>query len=113
MVIASRTPEGDPNRCPVCGNALKLEPSIDTRDGPCPHCGHLLWFTKEASNLRPSHAQTGELVQMVLRIGTMRFGPPPPPIEAAIREIPDPERLASVIEKATTAVNWDELLASG
>jgi hypothetical protein len=44
MTISSRTPEGTPNRCVVCGHDCRLEPSIDTRDGPCPSCGHLLWF---------------------------------------------------------------------
>ena len=47
MVISSRTPEGRPNRCPVCGSAVKIEPSDPAGDAPCPHCGHLLWFTWE------------------------------------------------------------------
>jgi anti-anti-sigma factor len=45
MVISSRTPEGQPNRCPVCGDFLKMEPSNPAGDAPCPRCGHLLWFT--------------------------------------------------------------------
>jgi anti-anti-sigma factor len=45
MTISSRTPEGTPNRCPVCGSDLKIEPSIPPGDAPCPSCGHLLWFT--------------------------------------------------------------------
>ena len=45
MVISSRTPEGRPNQCPVCGSANKIEPSDPTGDAPCPNCGHLLWFT--------------------------------------------------------------------
>src|SRR5438552_232687 len=45
MNISSRTPEGQPNRCPLCGQDLRIEPSLATRDAPCPHCGHLLWFT--------------------------------------------------------------------
>jgi hypothetical protein len=48
MVISSRTPEGDDNRCSVCGNALKLEPSRPPGDAPCPHCGVLLWFPSAA-----------------------------------------------------------------
>jgi anti-anti-sigma factor len=47
MVISSRTPEGQPNRCPVCGDFLKVEPSDPPGDAPCPRCGHLLWFTWE------------------------------------------------------------------
>jgi HptB-dependent secretion and biofilm anti anti-sigma factor len=47
MVISSRTPEGRPNHCPVCGFDLKIEPSDPAGDAPCPRCGHLLWFTWE------------------------------------------------------------------
>ena len=47
MDISSRTPEGVPNRCGVCGKHLKIEPSWPAGDAPCPHCGHLLWFTQE------------------------------------------------------------------
>ena len=46
MVISSRTPEGTPNRCPVCNNDLKIEPSSPPGDAPCPYCGHLLWFSQ-------------------------------------------------------------------
>lgn len=42
--ISSRTPEGVPNRCPLCGTDLRLEPSNPPGDAPCPNCGHLLWF---------------------------------------------------------------------
>ena len=42
--ISSRTPEGEPNRCPVCHADIKVEPSLPFGDAPCPVCGHLLWF---------------------------------------------------------------------
>ncbi|MGA2031540.1 MAG: hypothetical protein ABSG68_04735 [Thermoguttaceae bacterium] len=44
MEPSSRTPEGWPNRCPVCGKDVCIEPSTPPGDAPCPHCGHLLWF---------------------------------------------------------------------
>ena len=44
MEPSTRTPEGEPNRCPVCGKPLRIEPSRPPGDAPCPHCGHLLWF---------------------------------------------------------------------
>ncbi len=47
MVISSRTPEGHPNHCPMCGSDLRIEPSDPPGDAPCPHCGHLLWFDLE------------------------------------------------------------------
>jgi hypothetical protein len=43
-VNPSRTPEGEPNRCPICGAQLQLEPSTPPGDAPCPQCGTLLWF---------------------------------------------------------------------
>ena len=43
MTVSSRTSEGLPNRCPVCGKPVVMEPSLQG-DGPCPHCGHLLWW---------------------------------------------------------------------
>jgi mannitol/fructose-specific phosphotransferase system IIA component (Ntr-type) len=45
MHPSSRTPEGEDNRCPVCGHDVCIEPSSPPGDAPCPHCGHLLWFT--------------------------------------------------------------------
>jgi hypothetical protein len=44
MNIASRTPEGEPNRCPICGRAVRLEHSRIFGDACCPHCGTLLWY---------------------------------------------------------------------
>src|SRR5262245_11621993 len=43
--VSSRTPEGLPNKCPLCGNELRIEPSNPPGDAPCPSCGHLLWFS--------------------------------------------------------------------
>ena len=51
MVISSRTPEGVPNRCPICGNSVRTEPSNPFSDAPCNHCGHLLWFASLRSEL--------------------------------------------------------------
>ena len=44
MTISSRTPEGSPNHCPICGNQVCIEPSLPVGDAPCPACGSLLWF---------------------------------------------------------------------
>ena len=45
-MISARTPGGVPNRCPLCGAPICVEPSEPPGDAPCPHCGALLWFTK-------------------------------------------------------------------
>ena len=49
----TRTPEGTPNRCPLCGNAVWVEPSRATGDAPCPHCGTLLWFADVPEGIEP------------------------------------------------------------
>jgi acyl carrier protein len=41
-MIASRTPEGFPSRCHVCGAVTQIEFSDPGDDAPCPSCGHLL-----------------------------------------------------------------------
>jgi acyl carrier protein len=52
MVISSRTPEGSPNRYPVCGTRVWVEPSLFFGDAPCPACGQLLWFLTVRSEQR-------------------------------------------------------------
>lgn len=49
--IASRTPEGQPNVCPVCGKYVQIEPSSAAGDAPCPYCGSLLWFVATGAGL--------------------------------------------------------------
>jgi signal recognition particle GTPase len=52
MKPSSRTPEGEPNHCPVCGKAVRIDPSRPPGDAPCPYCGYLLWFgTQEPAEL--------------------------------------------------------------
>ncbi len=51
MNISSRTPEGFPNHCPVCGAEVCLEPSEPFGDAPCAACGHLLWFVETEAGL--------------------------------------------------------------
>ena len=47
MTVSSRTPEGSPHRCPICGKDVRVEPSDPAGDAPCPNCGHLLrWFRR-------------------------------------------------------------------
>ena len=49
--ISSRTPEGEPNRCPLCGADFDLEPSQPSGDAPCPGCGQLLWWFQRRFHL--------------------------------------------------------------
>ena len=52
MTISSRTPEGLPNRCPICRADVIIEPSAIFGDATCPNCGSLLWFLKIESSTR-------------------------------------------------------------
>jgi DNA-directed RNA polymerase subunit RPC12/RpoP len=70
MIISSRTPEGMPNRCELCGHDVRIEPSIWSLDAPCPYCGHLLWFAKRPRKKRVRHTlafSAGLVVGNVLR----------------------------------------------
>ncbi|QDV52749.1 phosphopantetheine-binding protein [Gimesia fumaroli] len=50
MTVSSRTPEGFPSNCPVCGASVRIEFSDPANDAPCPQCGCLLWFSTELVN---------------------------------------------------------------
>ena len=51
MQPASRTPEGEPNRCSICGVEIVISPSRPPGDAPCPQCGTLLWFDRRTRSL--------------------------------------------------------------
>lgn len=103
MTVSSRTPEGDPNQCPICGYRIRLEPSIDTRDAPCPSCGHLLWFTMDATD----DPKVVNMRLLVLRIGVKRFGPPDRTVRSRLYRVPFAD-LDRVADRALQAKNWDE-----
>jgi len=73
MRISSRTPEGIPNRCPVCGSQVRIEPSGPFGDAPCPDCGTLLWFVAVGSETR-FFESTDKLDRMLDRMIAERFG---------------------------------------
>jgi acyl carrier protein len=63
MTVSSRTPEGTPNRCPVCGKNVWVEPALLFGDAPCSHCGSLLWFLRLASETRFYEEEEAESVR--------------------------------------------------
>lgn len=69
MVISSRTPEGQPNWCPICRKAVVMEPSQPFGDVPCPHCGCLLLFEPLDDGYRVSvaAAKSEGAIQVVAR----------------------------------------------
>jgi len=53
-MASTRTPEGQPNRCPVCGAAFLLEHSRPAGDACCPVCGSLVWLPVVVPRVRPA-----------------------------------------------------------
>ncbi len=47
MSISSRTPEGTPGRCPLCGAELAVEFAAPAGDAVCPQCGCLVWEAEQ------------------------------------------------------------------
>ena len=47
VTVSSRTPEGMPSECPLCGAKTNIEFSDPAQDAPCPNCGHLLWASSQ------------------------------------------------------------------
>jgi hypothetical protein len=77
MTISSRTPEGEPNRCPVCGKTTLIEPSEPVLDAPCPSCGTLLWFVKtSAGRVTWSNEQMLEVRDQLIEEFTGLSDPP-------------------------------------
>jgi hypothetical protein len=111
MTISSRTPEGDSNRCPICRHSVRLEPSIDTRDAPCPSCGHLLWFHDNVLAPEPGIADKWSAKEAVLTLGVRLFGPAPHSIRAALDRLA-PSKFEKVeLTTLARAENWPQLLA--
>ena len=75
MIISSRTPEGDRNRCPLCAHEIVIEPSAFFGDAPCPHCGHLLWFVKLGAETRVfARSETPTIHERVVQIIAEQMG---------------------------------------
>lgn len=77
MNIASRTPEGVSNQCPVCQSNVRIEPSLPFGDAPCPNCGTLLWFVHVESELRLFDPMESKVVQRITEeLGVSRHAVP-------------------------------------
>lgn len=72
MTISSRTPEGLPGNCPLCGASTNIEYSRPGEDAPCPNCGCLLWLS-------------GQLLHTVIKVYEDALGTTPGRITANTR----------------------------
>lgn len=130
-MAASRTPEGDPNRCPVCGHRCQVEPSCLSPDAPCPSCGHLLWFPADARKpargaapgarpkrpqnpptAREPQVQARRLVRRLVRRAEARLGRPGATVAAVLDALGDPYPVERLLSLLHAAGSWPELLAA-
>ena len=133
MIISSRTPEGEPNRCPICRHKCRVEPSCLTPDAPCPSCGHLLWFPLEKtarskrqreSSLqaerpkrpqgrpaaREPEVQAARLIDRLIRRGEKRLGPICPEFSAPLTTLKEPRPVERLLSLLHSANSWADLL---
>ena len=61
MDISSRTTEGLPSECPLCGKKVWTIPSQPPGDATCPHCGNLLWVDEGDAGVGDPIRQLAEL----------------------------------------------------
>ena len=77
MTISSRTPEGFPSQCPLCGAECNLEFSDPGEDATCPNCGCLVSYSAQllehfrrlfsnALGVAPEHISTETNLQRML-----------------------------------------------
>ena len=59
MHTPTRTPEGSPGYCRVCGHRFRLEASWPGGDAPCPACGSLVWVGPEVRPVVPRAGPPG------------------------------------------------------
>jgi acyl carrier protein len=92
LTVSSRTPEGLPARCPICGNSFLLEPSFPAGDVPCPSCGHLLWWFHERFVQFAGPITPGSRLREDLKVDSLEIVELVMELEAELRiKIPDNE----------------------
>jgi predicted RNA-binding Zn-ribbon protein involved in translation (DUF1610 family) len=67
MNTATRTTEGTPSSCPICGKRMIVSPSIPLGDATCPHCGALIYPRLQGDNFERDHekrlAELGVIIE--------------------------------------------------
>jgi hypothetical protein len=107
VTISSRTPEGDPNRCVICGYDCRLEPSWPARDAPCPRCGHLLWFPAGSGPVAV------DLDAVVLELIEARFGPLSTELRSSVVARVQRADRKQVLKRAAVARRLEDLFVDG
>jgi hypothetical protein len=117
-MISSRTPEGDRQRCPLCGQLTRIEPStFPTRDATCPRCGQWLLFAAPGASSSAKKSSRATYEGFFINEGQKRLGPLPVALQsrlfAAVRRLagqnrlPGRDLLRRVLENAR---HWDDVV---
>jgi hypothetical protein len=111
VVISSRTPEGEPNRCPVCQHEIRLEPSWGTRDAPCPYCNHLLWFSSVGAASSERHPLEFDPLELdrLIRLAVARLGPPDRGTAVVLASIHERKWVWALEQHLAEARTWEDL----
>jgi hypothetical protein len=72
MSPSSRTPEGDPLRCPVCGALTTVDLSNPPGDSVCPICGSHAWSTVSREEIEAAGRSIREFVKNLAESCTQR-----------------------------------------
>ncbi|MBL8820606.1 MAG: hypothetical protein JNL58_31580 [Planctomyces sp.] len=57
MLPSSRTPDGNDGYCIICGQFVRIAPSVNAGDATCPTCGVLLWFDQTDESRRLANSR--------------------------------------------------------
>jgi nitrogen PTS system EIIA component len=101
MKPRSRTPEGQPNCCPICRHEVVIESSVPPREAACPHCGHLPWFLSR-------HGDLADTPVHKINVSTKKEA-----IETLVRRLADLKRIpAGIVDQAIAGALAREDLGS-
>ena len=70
--------------CPVCAQAVRIDPTEPVGDVPCPHCGQLLWFVSKP---------VGDVVVLVFLPGLMSGSESAGRLDEVLAAVGDTNRL--------------------
>jgi hypothetical protein len=109
--VSTRTPEGEPTRCPVCGTEAAVVPStFPIHDVPCPACGHLLVLSPGVVREIERRVASGELGKKMERamkeVGELVSEARARAEEAWAKAEYDREHAALCLEEITEQVAW-------
>jgi hypothetical protein len=69
-----------------------------------------VWFTAPGPRQATVDRELDQLVELLLRIATERFGEPTPEIRSVIDQVDNPDELAAMTRRVIDAESWASLV---